>query len=120
MQQLKSRFINQFRDALAALHDENFGFFRFEAFFSGVLLYQCFIFQIAAPQYLDKRLSQFLSNRLVTCYLMQKLESRFIKRSGMPWQHWIISTLDSSDLKHAFPAYFRIVLSSATWYIPLP
>ena len=32
------------------------------------------------PRYLDKRLSQFLSNRLVTCYLMQKLESRFIKQ----------------------------------------
>ena len=49
MQQFKSPFINQFRDALAALHYEHFGFFWFEACFSGVLLYQSFICQTAHP-----------------------------------------------------------------------
>jgi len=43
MQKLESHFFNQFMNALAALHDGNFGFFRFEAFFLSVLPYRSFI-----------------------------------------------------------------------------
>jgi len=89
MQKLESHFINQFMDALAALHDGNFGFFRFEAFLFSVLPYRSFI------RYMAHATASSLT-ALKQCWFNWLVHNSNIEI--MTHTKFASSTFDSSDL----------------------